>query len=248
MPLEFDGHHLGGGGQRVFSCLAVEYILGQAGHDTFVREREPGNGSMFYQAGEHLVGPLNSSSRVLSHWCFHPDPRLGSGSQAIELAAPPSKGLIISHSQGKLSYPENSLALWRRTLLGARPERLVVVGPGVLSPRFLAPGQVAADGLRCHLSVELPLKPEGPSILIAVRHGIMLESVEVDLGMPGAVAIVASPNLKTDATTLGLVRDQALDDIVELARERLDALADRVLALRDRVGERRLGWLARARL
>ena len=82
--------------------------------------------------------------------------------------------------------------------------------------------------LKCSRFLALRLHLEGPGCLFVVRHGILMGRIYCDLGCPGALALVAVDDVKTDASGLRPVLDDSLEDLIASLRTDIKALARRV--------------------
>ncbi|MGE0489654.1 MAG: hypothetical protein AB7S38_10620 [Vulcanimicrobiota bacterium] len=89
-----------------------------------------------------------------------------------------------------------------------------------LIQEWVSRGGEAEPGL-CRLALTAPEVPGGPQIVWFVGHGVLLHGYRADLGYPGAAAIVDLEGLKTDATSMQVVRDEAFDRLLHHLRERL---------------------------
>lgn len=67
--------------------------------------------------------------------------------------------------------------------------------------------------LRC------PAQPQGPSQLYLLQDGILLDPLEIELGLAGVKAFVADPQAKTDLSGLTPIRDERVKDIERWLRE-----------------------------
>ncbi|MFN8612060.1 MAG: hypothetical protein U0931_31235 [Vulcanimicrobiota bacterium] len=96
----------------------------------------------------------------------------------------------------------------------------------------------------------IPIGLEGTGQVRLIRYGVVLESIECDLGVPGAWAQVCVDDLQTDASGLKLIRDPAFDQlmaelkaqVLELGRKALEQLNKFMLPL---VPEPRPGLMVR---
>ncbi len=84
---------------------------------------------------------------------------------------------------------------------------------------------------RCRRFVAIRLHLEGPGYLFLVRHGVLLARVECDLGAPGAFAVVADDQVKTDLSGLQPVHDSVLDELVASVRQTVAEQVETVLRL-----------------
>lgn len=150
--------------------------------------------------------------------------------------------------------------------LGGRPENGVLLrefaridgaGNTVRQACYLEddlPGhpELISPGLAAYAQIDLGWQLEGLGQLYALADGVLLAPLTVNLGCPGAVALLGEAGLSYDCISLELVENEALDRAVDWLHEQTEELAAQVRAqARDADGQLRLrvsqGW-ARALL
>lgn len=82
--------------------------------------------------------------------------------------------------------------------------------------------------------IGIPLGLDGPGFVRLISHGVILESFEYDLGVPGAWAQVCVDPLETDLSGLKLVRNEKLESVLQHVRQQTQELAKEALSKIDR--------------
>ncbi|MBI3924392.1 MAG: hypothetical protein HY319_02520 [Armatimonadetes bacterium] len=103
-----------------------------------------------------------------------------------------------------------------------------------LRPRNLARDDEAVP---CYAMLAIPTRLSGPGRLVPIRDGIVLGQKSEDLGVPGAVALIACSGLQEDLSQFGLVENEdygaMLDYLRGQFREMLDDLPEVLVRLQD---------------
>lgn len=83
------------------------------------------------------------------------------------------------------------------------------------------------ETLPCWAMLAIGHRLEGPGRLLLVKDGVVLEMKEADLGVAGALAVIAAPRLEEDAGRFGVVENQAYQELLdELQRNFLEMSDD----------------------
>ncbi len=76
----------------------------------------------------------------------------------------------------------------------------------------------AKDPLLCHTAIRIPLPLLGIGHLTLVYHGVVIESMECNLGCPGAQVAVTTAGLNTDVSGLRVLQNEALEQKIRELR------------------------------
>lgn len=152
----------------------------------------------------HCPIPLELDGRKVNR-ALTPNPQFCLGRQMLEPGS-----LEAPSIRARLSYnPELTVA---RELSLDSIDTLVRVGPE-----------------RGWAWLTLPLQLEGRGTLTVIRRGYLCPPKTVDLGPPGASAVVVADHLATDLSQISLREDAAFDQLVEQLRARFAWLTGQVL-------------------
>ncbi len=90
------------------------------------------------------------------------------------------------------------------------------------------PDEGEQDGWNAHLSISAQL--QGRARVLWVKHGVIVEEEQIDLGTPGVVAIVSADFLETDLSQIQLLRNEVYQARVALLRDQASQLLRQVMA------------------
>ena len=223
VPIVLDAWSLGQGTGRAYPAIAAEYLVGPLETDVFVKELEPGNGSRVYDVFGEWVGKLGVYPRLLVRWAEIDHPLFPRLKPALE--APLSKFHKRAFSTvlgDRDSLPPRSLGIFGRGFWGFYLHSWVQFNPEFRPPA--PPNSMNSAGLPTRVLLILPPTPRGISQIVILRRGVGLENIEVDLGCPGAIAMVACPALSTDLSGMRIVQDDRYQELLEFLRQRLQGL------------------------
>lgn len=230
IPIQLDGLKIGLGLGQAYPGIGSEYLVGPLTEDTVVRELEPGNGSVRYEVFGKQIGDLGPHPRVFTRWAQVESPLFPAAEQAVvqplkevgNLGSFLNRTLIGSPHQQKKQLPPNSIPIFRmKSVLSFK-----IVAAVEINPLFRPPAKSAdTPGLPVHVMLTVPQKPKGRSVVTFLRRGVLLEALELDLGCPGATALVCCPALKTDMTDFRVVKDERFEELLDFLRDRVRQLA-----------------------
>lgn len=143
------------------------------------------------------------------------------------------EGLVLGRERRNVPDPDHETwwAEWEPCGV-----KLSQIGAGwvtrVAFPDAPAPGfrVYGFDTMLCRGIFSLPVAGQGPGQLTVVRWGVALDPVAVDLGSPGAVAVVAA-DCATDLSRLRPLQDESFQEVVELCRSQFAELEAGLAAL-----------------
>ncbi|MBI3927979.1 MAG: hypothetical protein HY319_20725 [Armatimonadetes bacterium] len=142
---------------------------------------------------------------------------VSSGQPALEL---PARSCEIRFHRGRLVGRAGTLAFPEVFLLDVVPPDGGSENGGRDLPRHLL----------CRAGISLPLALRGPGQVILVKAGVALDPVEVDLGCPGALAVLPGDGVETDLSQFQPRYDSELEERLKWSREQVQELLGLVKA------------------
>lgn len=237
LPVRVGARDVGGGGHGERRELACEFRLGERKNDVFVAEREPGYGARVYQIPGAELPPFSNSRRLLSRWVvsgdgLFPDPGSIFEPRVMEFRGETSG----TPTDQKRQLPPNSIPFWSVEMMHPRLKKYIQIPESYISRTYRHWAQSNAPGLHCHLVLSLGYPWEQDQRVEFVRNGVLLEVHSLEIGCPGLFAIVAWPELKTDATSMRIVRDDRYEELLHHLKERYWELVVKTLEVAQRQG------------
>lgn len=172
-----------------FSACAVPFVL----------DGRPVNGTPITSrpvSPYHLVEVQLSSTTLSSSQAVWGDARMTRPSCFYRSPDGRTRGEIDDRYVGKLKPPHYHSTLFVRLSEAAQPEDV---------------------DRACPCSMVLALRRDMPthSLLIMVDKGLVIETIDTEIGCPGLVAVVSAAKLSKDASGLRVVRNQAYQELLD---------------------------------
>ncbi len=215
--------------------LAAEYLVGPADGDVLVKEKEPGECTVYLQVAERWSGPFDGHQRAMTRWDTLPNPSPFPPFLCHIGSPRPENGRISALHWSIAQRNRRGLVPFTRRDTEDRSSTDWMVDSTLQLPEHLhLKGECSpygVHGLPCYVVLTLPRRPKGPGTVHLLRRGILIESHEEDLGREGAVAYVSCPMLETDASGFAVVKNDDYEHLLEFLRGRLLQLASDLIVL-----------------